>query len=188
MSEQQFPRHDGGPQSGKSRDRAMADIGAGEMRRLWDRRGQHYAQRPKADPAIAACEGPDGFRIARGMAGGSVGAGQRCLRGAFRALLQGRLWRAAASLPADPPDRARQGLLRDTDLAITDIAFQTGWNSLGTFGRVFRDITGESPSELRRGKGRFHTLWRTCPLLRQRSAPAQPQNRSFGEAAAGGRR
>jgi transcriptional regulator GlxA family with amidase domain len=36
-------------------------------------------------------------------------------------------------------------LLRDTDLAITEIAFQTGWESLGSFGRVFRDITGESP-------------------------------------------
>ena len=36
-------------------------------------------------------------------------------------------------------------LLRDTDLSITDIAFQTGWESLGTFGRTFRDITGESP-------------------------------------------
>src|SRR5580765_4321735 len=40
-------------------------------------------------------------------------------------------------------------LLRDTDLAITEIAFQTGWNSLGTFGRTFRDVTGESPGELR---------------------------------------
>ena len=40
-------------------------------------------------------------------------------------------------------------LLRDTNLAVTDIAFHTGWNSLGTFGRIFRDITGESPSELR---------------------------------------
>ena len=40
-------------------------------------------------------------------------------------------------------------LLRDTDLAITAIAFETGWNSLGTFGRTFRDVTGESPSELR---------------------------------------
>ncbi len=40
-------------------------------------------------------------------------------------------------------------LLRDTDLAITDIAFQTGWSSLGTFGRTFRDITGESPGDLR---------------------------------------
>src|SRR3954453_17232052 len=42
-----------------------------------------------------------------------------------------------------------KALLRDTDLPITEIAFQTGWNSLGTFGRVFRDITGESPGELR---------------------------------------
>src|SRR5215472_10670976 len=36
-------------------------------------------------------------------------------------------------------------LLRDTDLAITEIAFQTGWSSLGTFGRTFRDVLGESP-------------------------------------------
>ncbi len=45
-------------------------------------------------------------------------------------------------------ERAK-ALLRDTGLPVTDIAFQTGWNSLGTFGRIFRDITGESPSELR---------------------------------------
>jgi transcriptional regulator GlxA family with amidase domain len=40
-------------------------------------------------------------------------------------------------------------LLRDTALPITDIAFQTGWGSLGTFGRTFRDITGLSPGEWR---------------------------------------
>nr|WP_044042500.1 AraC family transcriptional regulator [Caballeronia insecticola] len=40
-------------------------------------------------------------------------------------------------------------LLRDTDLSITDIAFATGWESLGTFGRIFRDITGRSPGEMR---------------------------------------
>jgi transcriptional regulator GlxA family with amidase domain len=40
-------------------------------------------------------------------------------------------------------------LLRDTDLAITDIAFATGWESLGTFGRTFHDVTGKSPSALR---------------------------------------
>src|SRR5687768_3773762 len=40
-------------------------------------------------------------------------------------------------------------LLRDTDLPVTEIAFQTGWGSLGTFGRTFRDVTGESPGELR---------------------------------------
>ena len=46
-------------------------------------------------------------------------------------------------------ERAK-ALLRDSDLSITDIAFQTGWDSLGTFGRTFRDITGESPGSLRR--------------------------------------
>lgn len=55
-------------------------------------------------------------------------------------------------------ERAK-ALLRDTDLPVTDIAFQTGWNSLGTFGRIFRDITGESPSELRaREKAARHQL------------------------------
>lgn len=41
-------------------------------------------------------------------------------------------------------------LLRDTDLGITDIVFATGWESLGTFGRIFRDITGHSPGAMRR--------------------------------------
>lgn len=40
-------------------------------------------------------------------------------------------------------------LLRDTELPIIEIALETGWQSLGTFGRTFRDITGESPGELR---------------------------------------
>lgn len=53
-----------------------------------------------------------------------------------RYLLTRRIERAAA-------------LLRDTDLPITEIAFVTGWSSLGTFGRTFRDVTGESPSDLR---------------------------------------
>jgi transcriptional regulator GlxA family with amidase domain len=37
-------------------------------------------------------------------------------------------------------------LLRDTNLSIIQIAFDTGWESLGTFGRTFHDITGDSPS------------------------------------------
>lgn len=40
-------------------------------------------------------------------------------------------------------------LLRGTELPITEIAFQTGWKSLGTFGRTFRDVTGESPGAFR---------------------------------------
>ena len=55
-------------------------------------------------------------------------------------------------------ERAK-ALLRDTDVPITDIAFETGWGSLGTFGRVFRDVTGESPGELRaREKAASHDL------------------------------
>jgi transcriptional regulator GlxA family with amidase domain len=50
-------------------------------------------------------------------------------------------------------------LLRDTDLPITEIAFATGWDSLGTFGRIFRDVTGESPSTLRaRDRAAPHAL------------------------------
>ena len=45
-------------------------------------------------------------------------------------------------------ERAK-ALLRDTEMPIIDIMMETGWQSLGTFGRVFRDITGESPTELR---------------------------------------
>ena len=45
-------------------------------------------------------------------------------------------------------ERAK-ALLRDTELSVTDIAFQTGWKSLGTFGRIFRDVTAESPGQLR---------------------------------------
>ena len=52
-------------------------------------------------------------------------------------------------------ERAK-ALLRDTDMAIIDIAFETGWNSLGTFGRVFRDVTGESPSALRKREQAAH--------------------------------
>jgi transcriptional regulator GlxA family with amidase domain len=52
-------------------------------------------------------------------------------------------------------------LLRDTELSVTEIAFETGWNSLGTFGRTFRDVTGESPSALRaRAQASAHELKR----------------------------
>ena len=74
----------------------------------------------------------------------------RCFKDAFgvpphRYLLTRRIEKASS-------------LLRDTDQPIIDIAFQTGWKSLGTFGRTFRDITGESPGELRaRAQAAPHT-------------------------------
>ena len=52
-------------------------------------------------------------------------------------------------------------LLRDTDRPITEIAFHTGWQSLGTFGRTFRDVTGESPGAIRtRAQATAHGLGR----------------------------
>ena len=84
------------------------------------------------------------WRVSRlaSVSGVSAAHFARCFRDAFgvpphRYLLTRRIERAKA-------------LLRDTDLSITEIAFQTGWDSLGTFGRTFRDVTGESPSALRR--------------------------------------
>ncbi len=40
-------------------------------------------------------------------------------------------------------------MLRDTELSVTEIAYATGWESLGTYSRIFRDITGLSPSAMR---------------------------------------
>jgi AraC-like DNA-binding protein len=57
-------------------------------------------------------------------------------------------------------------LLRDTDRPITEIAFDTGWESLGTFGRTFRDVTGESPGAIRtRAQAAGHELGRVPPCF-----------------------
>jgi AraC-like DNA-binding protein len=44
-------------------------------------------------------------------------------------------------------------LLRTTDRSVTDVCFDVGFNSLGTFSRTFRDVVGKSPSEYRRDGG-----------------------------------
>jgi len=41
-------------------------------------------------------------------------------------------------------------LLRETDVSITDICYQVGFGSLGTFSRTFRDIVGRSPRAYRK--------------------------------------
>lgn len=40
-------------------------------------------------------------------------------------------------------------LLRETDRSVTDICFDVGFNSLGTFSRTFSEIVGESPTHYR---------------------------------------
>ena len=44
-------------------------------------------------------------------------------------------------------------LLRETDRSITDICFDVGFTSRGTFSRMFREIVGEAPSDYRMGHG-----------------------------------
>jgi transcriptional regulator GlxA family with amidase domain len=42
-------------------------------------------------------------------------------------------------------------LLRETDRSVTEICFDVGFTSLGTFSRTFREIMGESPNSYRKG-------------------------------------
>jgi AraC-like DNA-binding protein len=65
-------------------------------------------------------------------------------------------------------------LLRSTDRSVTDICFDIGFNSLGTFSRTFQDVVGESPTAFRQ-RGRKPAV-PTC----FRMAWARPS--SFGEA------
>ncbi|MEU1308816.1 AraC family transcriptional regulator [Streptomyces cinnamoneus] len=41
-------------------------------------------------------------------------------------------------------------LLRETDRSVTDICFDVGFGSTGTFSRTFRDIVGQSPRQYRK--------------------------------------
>ncbi|HWW82518.1 MAG TPA: AraC family transcriptional regulator [Vicinamibacterales bacterium] len=66
-------------------------------------------------------------------------------------------------------------LLRSTDRRITDICFDVGFNSLGTFSRTFQDIVGESPTAFRQ-RGRTPAAVPTCFMM----AWSRPS--SFGEA------
>lgn len=41
-------------------------------------------------------------------------------------------------------------LLRETDRSVTDICFEVGFGSTGTFSRTFRDVVGRSPRAYRK--------------------------------------
>ena len=71
-------------------------------------------------------------------------------------------------------------LLRSTGRSVTDVCFDVGFNSLGTFSRTFQAVVGESPTAFR-GRGRLPAV-PTCFLM----AWARPS--SFGEARPSGPR
>ena len=65
-------------------------------------------------------------------------------------------------------------LLRSTDRSVTDVCFDVGFNSLGTFSRTFHEIVGESPTSFRQ-KGHVPAV-PTCFMM------AWTRPSSFGEA------
>lgn len=65
-------------------------------------------------------------------------------------------------------------LLRTTDTSVTDICFDVGFSSLGTFSRTFHGVVGESPTDFRKRGGM--AVAPTCFVM----AWARPS--SFGEA------
>jgi AraC-like DNA-binding protein len=67
--------------------------------------------------------------------------------------------------------------LRATDRSVTDICFDVGFSSLGTFSRTFHDIVGESPTAFRQ-RGHMPAV-PTCFIM----SWARPS--SFGEAGSG---
>jgi AraC-like DNA-binding protein len=71
-----------------------------------------------------------------------------------------------------------------TDRIVTDICFDVGFTSLGTFSRTFREIVGESPSDYRQGHGPIvapHCV--QLAAMRPREAAGEATRlSSFGEA------
>ena len=65
-------------------------------------------------------------------------------------------------------------LLRATDRSVTDICFEVGFSSLGTFSRTFREVVGQSPTAFR-NKGRIPAV-PTCFIM------SWTRPSSFGEA------
>ena len=75
-------------------------------------------------------------------------------------------------------------LLRETDRSITDICFDVGFMSLGTFSRTFREIVGETPSDYRAANGPVmapNCIWMAATRPRAASSVAT-RSSSFGEA------
>ena len=76
-------------------------------------------------------------------------------------------------------------LLRETERSVTDICFDVGFTSRGTFSRTFREIVGQAPSDYRLGHEPMAAP--NCfqmAFTRPRAAEVSMQSSSFGDHAA----
>jgi len=77
-------------------------------------------------------------------------------------------------------------LLRETDRSVTDICFDVGFTSRGTFSRMFREIMGETPSDYRVGHGPMlpPTCYQMAAMRPVGAAGVARRLSSFGDARA----
>ncbi len=77
-------------------------------------------------------------------------------------------------------------LLRETDRSVTDVCFDVGFGSVGTFCRTFREIVGDTPSNYRQGHGPMlpPNCFQMAAMRPVAVTGATPQSSSFGEVAA----
>ena len=66
-------------------------------------------------------------------------------------------------------------LLRRGDLSVTDVCFEVGCSSLGTFSTRFTELVGVSPSVLPRAGGRGRGRRRDAVVHHQAGDPADPR-------------
>jgi AraC-like DNA-binding protein len=77
-------------------------------------------------------------------------------------------------------------LLRETERSVTQVCFDVGFTSLGTFCRTFRKIVGETPSGYRLGHGPIvapHCI-QLAAMRPREAADESAQSSSFGEVVA----
>ena len=74
-------------------------------------------------------------------------------------------------------------LLRDTNRSVTDICFDVGFTSRGTFSRTFREIVGEPPSDYRVGHGPMEVppCFQVASTRPVEAAGVAMQSSSFGD-------